>query len=129
MIRKPVGENVLYPDLSYKLVQIAYEIHNHLGPGFPEDIYENAFTYELGVQLIPFEQQKPVVATYKGQRVGNFRLDLVVEDKIILELKAVVSLNGLFKQQVLSYFKATGLRLGILINFGSPRVEFTRVLN
>jgi GxxExxY protein len=129
MNKKPVGENVLYPDLSYMLIQIAFEIHNELGPGFTEDIYENAFICELGFQYIPYEQQKPIFITYKGQRVGNYRLDLVIDGKIILELKAVTALTELFKQHVLSYLKETDLRLGILINFGALRVEHHRVIN
>ena len=127
--RKVAGEKVLFPELSYQIINLAFEVHNQLGPGFTEDIYEKAFTVELAAHQIPFEEQKAISIAYKGQFVGNYRLDLVVDNCIILELKAVSELNDLFKHQLLSYLRATGLRLGILINFGSNRIESVRVVN
>ncbi len=115
--RPMVGEQVLYPELSYELVEIAFEIHNTLGPGFSEDIYENAFEMELEMHKIPYDRQKPITVCYKGKPLGVYRLDLVIGNKIIIELKAVSALNDLFKQQLLSYLKATDIELGILINF------------
>lgn len=106
-----------------------FEVHNQLGPGFTEDIYERAVVYELKCRGIPFAEQRPILVTYKDQPLGNYRLDLVIDEKIILELKAVSSRNDQFKQQLLSYLKATGLRLGLLINFGSIRVEHVRIVN
>ncbi len=100
-----------------------------LGPGFVERVYEAALAYELKIRSIPFECQKQVTVHYKGHIVGTHRLDFVIDGKIILELKAVSALNDVFKQQTLSYLKSTGLRLGILINFGTPRVEYTRIAN
>jgi len=126
---KPVGADVLYPELSYKIIQIAFEVHNTLGPGFTEDIYEEATVLDLQMHNIPVERQKIIRVTYKGQVMGTYRLDLVVDGKIILELKAVAALNDVFKQQLLSYLKATGLHLGILINFGGKRVESVRIVN
>lgn len=79
--------------------------------------------------LAPFEKQKRVTVSYKGKVVGKHRLDIVVEDKILLELKAVSQLTDVFKQKVLSYLRATGLRLGILVNFGKKSVEYTRIVN
>ena len=127
--RKIAVEKVLYPDLSYQIMKLAFEVHNQLGPGFTEDIYEKALTIELAANQIPFEEQKPITIAYKGQFVGNYRLDLVIDHCIILELKAVSELNDLFKHQVLSYLRATGLRLGILVNFGSNRLESVRIVN
>ncbi len=126
---KPVGDQVIYPELSFRLMEIAFEIHNQLGPGFSEEIYQKAFECELAARPIPFERQKTIQVVYKGQLLGTYRLDLVVEDKIVLELKAVSALNDLFKQQLRSYLKATGLRLGILINFGAARVQSERIAN
>ena len=120
---------ILYPQLSYRVMEIVFEVHNTLGPGFLESLYEEALSYEFALRGIPFERQKDIRVTYKGQVIGKHRLDLVVDGKIILELKAVSELNDVFRQQLLSYLKASGLRLGILINFGTPRVECKRIVN
>ncbi len=127
--RKLVGPEVLYPELSYRIMESVFEVHNQLGPGFSEEIYQNALFTELEIREIPFETQKNVIVSYRGKPMGTYRLDLVVDSKIIIELKAVASLNDLFKQQLTSYLKATGLRLGILINFWIRRVEYVRVAN
>jgi GxxExxY protein len=126
---RQVRKGVIYRDLSYRLMQAIFEVHNTLGPGFIESIYEEALACELELRNIPFERQKAVTVCYKGQNVGNHRLDFVIDDKIVLELKAASALTDVFKQQTLSYLKATGLRLGILVNFGTPRVEYRRIAN
>ena len=122
-------DKVIYRDLSYRVMQAVFEVHNTLGPGFVESVYEEALAYELELCDIPFERQQVVTVCYKGRVVGTHRLDLVVDSKILLELKAVSALTDLFKQQTLSYLKATGLKLGILANFGTPRVEHVRIAN
>lgn len=122
-------DKVIYRELSYKVMQAVFEVHNTLGPGFVENLYEEALAYELELREILFERQKEVTVHYKGRVVGTHRLDLVVDSKIVLELKAVSALADAFKQQTLSYLKATDLKLGILINFGTPRVESTRIVN
>lgn len=110
-------------------MQAVFEVHNTLGPGFLEGVYEEALAYELELRAIPFERQKTVTVLYKGLTVGTHRLDLVVDGKILLELKAVSTLNDVFKQQTLSCLKSTGLRLGILINSGARRVGYVRIAN
>ena len=122
-------DKVIYRDLSYRVMQAVFEVHNTLGPRFVESVYEEALAYELELRDIPFERQQVVTVCYKGRVVGTHRLDLVVDSKILLELKAVSALTDLFKQQTLSYLKATGLKLGILANFGTPRVEHVRIAN
>jgi GxxExxY protein len=92
-------------------------------------VYEDALTRELEIRGIPVERQKTVTITYKQHSVGTHRLDLVVDGKVILELKAVSALVDTFKQQTLSYLKATGVKLGILISSRTPRVEYTRIAN
>lgn len=129
MTKKAVGKTVLYPDLSYKVIEAVFEVHNQLGPGLTEEIYERALIYELKARDIPFEQQKVVQVKYKKENIGVYRLDLVVDDKIILELKAVKTLVDIHKQQRLAYLKASNLRLGILINFGKEKVQFKRIVN
>jgi GxxExxY protein len=126
---RSVGSDVLYPELSYRIMEAIFEVHNQLGPGFGEDIYQRALMNELDARGIAYESQKIITVQYKGKPVGTYRLDLVIESRIILELKAVTNLNDLFKQQLMSYLRATGLRLGILINFGTRRVESVRIAN
>lgn len=128
-MKNVAGPEVIYPELSYQIMEIIFEVHNQLGPGFSEELYERAVVIELKKRNIPFEHQKTIPVFYKGELLGNYRLDLIIDGKIIAELKAVSSLNDLFKQQVVSYLKATGLRLGILVNFGSRRVESVRIAN
>ena len=110
-------------------MEISFEIHNTIGPGFTENIYESAFAYELANRHISFEQQKPIEVPYKTALLGTYRLDFVVDQKIIVELKAVSVLNDLFKLQVFSYLKASDMKLGLLINFGSKRLEYARIIH
>jgi GxxExxY protein len=127
--KRLVGPDVIYPELSYNIMEAVFEVHNQLGPGFGEEIYQQALIVEMETRSIPFEAQKSLVVWYKGKPMGTYRLDFLVDGKIILELKAVSSLNDLFKQQLTSYLKATDLRLGILLNFGTRRVEYIRIAN
>lgn len=120
---------VIHPVLSYQIMQAVFEVHNTLGPGFLESVYEEALAFELDLRGIPFVRQETVEVRYKGRVVGAQRLDLVIDGRILLELKAVSALTDVFKQQTLSYLKATGLKLGILINFGVTRVEYVRIVN
>jgi GxxExxY protein len=129
MTTRPTDEKVVYPELSFAIVGLAIDIHNQLGPGFGEDIYEKAMAYELAAHHVPFEEQKVVQVVYKGQPMGTYRLDLVVDDKIIVELKALPDISPLCKQQLLSYLKATHLRLGLVLNFGAGSLQQARVPN
>lgn len=122
-------DKVIYRELSYRVMEAVFEVHNTLGPGFVEAVYEDALAHELQLRRIPFERPKSVTISYKGKVVGKHRLDLVVADKIILELKAVKGLTDVFKAQLHSYLRATDLKLGILINFGTPRVQSVRIAN
>ena len=127
--REQAGKGIIYRDLSYRVMQAIFEVHSTLGSGFVESVYEEALAYEMELRGIPFERQKAVTVCYKGRNVGDQRLDFVVDDKIVLELKAASALTDVFKQQTLSYLKATGLKLGILVNFGALRVEYKRIAN
>jgi GxxExxY protein len=122
-------DDFIYKELSYKIMEAVFEVHNILGLGYPEDKYEKALCREFRDRGIRYEIQKSVKVIYKDEDLGDFRLDLIVEDKIILELKAVSELNEVFEAQVYSYLKATGLKLGILINFGKKKVEYKRIVN
>ncbi len=122
-------DKVLHRELSYRVMGAVFEVHNALGPGFAERIYEEALVQELVARVIPFTRQGEITVRYKGHVVGTHRLDLVIDEKIVLELKATSALNDAFKQQTLSYLKAADLELGILVNFGTPRVEYVRITN
>jgi GxxExxY protein len=119
-----------YPcsDITEKIIGCAIEVHKTLGPGFKESAYENALLCELTKCGLSYEQQSPVRITYKGTVVGRHRLDLVVEDKIVVELKAVKSLSLEDNKRLLSYLKATGIQIGLLLNFAKPIIEIRRLI-
>jgi GxxExxY protein len=106
--------------LANKVIGAAIEVHRLLGPGYLESVYEEALCVELQRQNICFVQQAPIAVNYKGVKVGEGRLDLLVENILIVELKAVEALAPIHRAQVLSYLKATRLQLGLLINFNAP---------
>jgi GxxExxY protein len=122
-------DDVIEKDLSYKIMKAAFEVHNQLGPGFLENIYEEAMTFELKAQEMKVERQKKIAVKYKEHIIGEHILDTVVNEKIILEYKAVSELAPIHEQQALSYLKATGLPLAIVINFGTRRVQYRRIVN
>ncbi|MBN1920223.1 MAG: GxxExxY protein [Anaerolineae bacterium] len=119
---------ILYKDLSYRIVGAAMEVHRVLGAGYLEAIYEQALALELADRNLPFERQRRLSVLYKGTVLGEYVADIVVEDKVILELKAVSSLNDAHRAQARHYLAATGLRLAILLNFGAESLQHERVV-
>lgn len=115
-----VEPNKRVDHLAREVIGAAIEVHRHLGPGFLEGVYEEALVIELALRGIPFERQRPIPVGYKGQNVGEGRVDLLVGTELLVELKAVETLAPIHKAQVISYLKATGLHLGLLINFNVP---------
>lgn len=111
-----------------RIIGCAFVVGNTLGVGFLEKVYENALVYELRKQGIKVEQQLPIKVWYDGVVVGNYQADLLVEGSVITELKAVTALDTVHFAQCMNYLKATGLTLGLLINFGSPKVEVKRIV-
>ncbi len=103
--------------IANRVIGAALEVHRHLGPGFLESIYEEAFAAELGLQHIAHERQKPIRLFYKDHSIGEHRIDLLVEDMLVVELKAVDKFLPIHKAQLISYLKASSLSLGLLINF------------
>ena len=106
--------------LAHGVIGAAIEVHRSLGPGFLESVYEEALCVELRERNIPFARQQTISVHYKGYEVGEGRLDLLIEDRLVVELKAVELLAPIHIAQVLSYLKASGLHLGLIINFNSP---------
>ncbi|MFN8579284.1 MAG: GxxExxY protein [Candidatus Sericytochromatia bacterium] len=119
---------IIHKELSYKIIGLAMEVHKNLGYGFLEKVYENALMFELVSNNIEAKNQYPVKVNYKGNIIGNYIADILVEDKIILELKSIEKIIDIHKVQTMNYLKATGLRLGIIINFGKDNLEYYRVV-
>jgi GxxExxY protein len=113
-------------DLAGKVIGAAMEVHRCLGPGFVESVYENALTIELVSSKIIAEGQKPIEVKYKEQCVGNFVADLVVDQTLIIELKAVQTILPIHKVQLVNYLTATGLDEVVLLNFGSESLQFKK---
>jgi GxxExxY protein len=108
---------------AHAVIGAAIEVHRHLGPGYLEAVYEEALAFEFGLCGIPFERQKPVAVDYKGHPVGEGYLDFLVDSCLVVELKAVETLAPVHKAQVISYLRATRLRLGLPINFHSGKLS------
>jgi GxxExxY protein len=119
---------ILHKELSYAVMKLAFKVHGALGPGFPERVYHVALCHELQKAGIPFESEKPLRVEYDGVFCGEFVPDVVVDGKIILELKAVESLSKAHAAQALSYLRASGLRVAILMNFGAVSLQSQRIV-
>jgi len=122
-------KELVYGELTQKVRQAAFDVHHYFGNGFLEKVYENALTYKLRWLGIECQQQAPLKVYFENKViVGEYFADLVVENKIIIELKAVENLEKIHFAQLKHYLKTTGFRLGILINFGRTKLEFKRVV-
>jgi GxxExxY protein len=116
-------------DLSRRIIGIAIEVHKKLGPGFREKIYEEALLKEFETSNIEFAKEKVVRVDYDGQSLGNQRIDLLVDDEVILEIKACTKIIPIHRDQVISYLKTTDKKLGLILNFGRSKLEIKRVVN
>lgn len=112
----------LYKELTSRILEAAIEVHRVLGPGFLEGVYEEALAYEFNLRRIYFERQKIITVPYKDITAGEHRLDFLVANSVIVELKAVKDFDDTHLAQMMSYLKATGKRVGLLINFAKPRL-------
>jgi GxxExxY protein len=106
--------------LTHAIIGAAIEVHRHLGPGLSEAIYERALQIELAFREIPFRSQVAIPMMYKGAPIGDYFADLIIADRVIVELKAVTALHNAHVSQVVSYLRATNLHIGLLINFNAP---------
>jgi GxxExxY protein len=109
----------LHKELSYPIIGAAIEVHRLLSPGFLENVYEQALAHELTVRQIPFGRKLPLKVHYEAVNVGDYKADIVVDGKIILELKAVATLAPAHESQAHHYLLATGLRLAMILSFGA----------
>ncbi|WDN87067.1 hypothetical protein BuS5_00035 [Desulfosarcina sp. BuS5] len=115
-------------DITYKINGAIFEVNRELGSGFLEKIYENALMIELKKVGLKAEKQMPIKVNYKGTEIGEYYADIVVENQIIIELKAVDSLQKIHEAQILNYLKATGYKIGLLVNFKHPKAEIKRFI-
>ncbi|MEA2020797.1 MAG: GxxExxY protein [Patescibacteria group bacterium] len=119
-------DDFLYEDLSYKLRGCAFEVYNRLGFGHKESVYQKAFAEELKKAKIPFEQEKSLGIKYRNKTIGRYRPDFIIDEKIIIEMKAVETMPKSYEQQLVHYLKSTGYKLGFLINFGGKKIDIRR---
>jgi len=120
--------NLMEEELSYRIRGCVFEVYRQLGAGFLEKVYERALLLELRSAGLKVEAQVPLAVHYKSCQIGHFAVDLVVEDRVLLELKAVSALRPEHQAQIINYLKASGLRLGLLINFAQPKAQVKRVV-
>ena len=113
-------------DLCGQVIDAAMEVHSTLGPGFLESVYQNALIWELRKAGLRSEAEKPISVHYDGQLVGAFTADVLVDDAVIVELKAVQTLTKADEVQLVNYLVATGFDEGLLLNFGAERLEFKK---
>ena len=115
-------------DLTYQINGAVYEVNKELGQGFLEKVYENSLLLELHIRGLKAESQVPIKVIYKDQIVGDYFADIVVENQVLVELKAVESLKKIHEAQLLNYLKATGFKIGLLVNFTHPKAEIKRFI-
>lgn len=120
---------LLYEELSYILRGMFFKIYNEIGPGFKEEIYVRALLKLLDEKKIPYQREKQFNINFKNARIGTTKIDLVIDNKIIIEAKATEINNSIFEKQVISYLKSTGLSLGFLVNFGTSKLFIKRYIN
>ena len=114
--------------VTQRVIRCAFDVSNTLGAGFLEKVYENALCVELEKNGLKFQSQKPIVVNYKGIQVGEYIADIVVEDKLLVELKALTTLCSSHDAQVMNYLKATNLSVGLLLNFGRSKLGVKRIV-
>jgi len=120
---------MLFEELTHKIIGCAMKVHSFLGAGFQELIYQRAMNIEMGKELLNFSREHEMPIYYEGINIGTRRVDFFVEEKVMVELKAVSVLNDLHLAQAMNYLEAYKLPVGILLNFGAKSLEFKRVYN
>ena len=118
-----------YQDLTGKIIGCAMEVHRALGNGFQEVIYQRALLYEMNLQELNFSREYEMEIFYKDKKIGTRRVDFFVENKIMVEIKALTKLEDVHLAQAMNYIEAYNLEIGLLLNFGARSLEFKRVHN
>lgn len=120
---------MLHADLSGRIIACALAVHRALGAGYPEFMYQSALELEFRAQGLRFRREAPVVVLYRGSTIGRFRVDFVVEDLVVVELKALATLGKGEVRQIMNYLYASTLELGLLLNFGSEQLGVERKIH
>jgi GxxExxY protein len=120
-------QSLLHEDLSRKIIGLSYEVMNELGIGFLESVYHKSLEVALRTNKLQVQSEVPLKVTFRGFEVGYFKADLIVEEKIIVEVKAVDNIVGEHKAQVINYLSASNLQIGLIINFGQGKVQTARL--
>jgi GxxExxY protein len=128
-MKKVIKKDLIYPELSYQIIGILFEVYNQLGSGYHEKYYQRAIATELKRCSLSFREQVFIPLRFKKDIIGRQYLDFLIEGKVILEIKKGDRFSKRNIEQVLNYLKATGLKLGILANFGSKELKFKRIIN
>lgn len=118
-----------HEELTHKIIGCAMEVHKLMGNGFQEVVYQRALSIEMNLQGLSYEREKEMALKYKGYNVGSRRVDFFVEEKIMVELKAVIQLEDVHLAQAINYLEAYNMEIGLLINFGGKSLVFKRVHN
>ena len=121
-------KKLIYRDLTGEIIESAYTVHNTLGCGLLEKIYENSLFMELELRGKKVSSQKEFRLLYRGTKVGIYYADLVIEDKVIVEVKAVENIDDVHRAQLLNYLRISGLRVGLIMNFAKPRLRYERFI-
>lgn len=113
-----------------KIIGCCFEVHRKLGPGFNEKVYQNALKTSFDKADLKYQSEKAFDVIYDDKKAGNFRVDMFVEDKVILEIKAIIgNMPRIFESQLISYLKASDIKIGLLVNFGNRSCQFKRLVN
>lgn len=123
-----INEQYKYSDVTAKIIGCAMEVHNNLGNGFQEVVYQRALSIEMNLQNITHQREKEMPLTYKGYDIGTRRVDFFVDEKIMVEIKAVKELEDVHLAQAINYLEAYNMEIGLLINFGNTKLQFKRVM-
>lgn len=126
--KKQINTDLLYADLTYKIRGAIFTVYNELGFGHKENIYQKALIKEFETLKIPFKQEVGLDVKYKGDVIGKYRPDFAIGDKIIVELKSVEFMPKSYEEQLVHYLKTTGYSLGLLVNFGSTKLQIKRLI-
>jgi len=123
-----INEKYKYSDLTAKIIGAAMEVHKILGNGFQEVIYQRALAIEMTNKGLSFAREQEMQIEYKGNDIGTRRVDFFVEDKVMVEIKAIIQLEDVHLAQAINYLEAYNLEIGLLINFGSKSLQFKRLM-
>lgn len=118
---------MLHSNITEKIIGCAFQVQNELGAGFLESVYEKAMVVALAQAGVPVQSQSPINVYFRGVTVGSFYADLLVGERVIVELKTVSQISEQHRAQVINYLNATGFPVGLIINFGNPKLQYRRL--